>query len=143
VIVAGRNPQESTRTYVGILGDTMFTGPFPIKFQLDDVGGPSAGLMFALGIVDQLTPGDLNGGQYLAGTGTISPDGQVGPIGGIGQKVIAARSAGARLFLAPADNCSDFAGLVPTGITVASVRTLTDAVNTINAWRADLKVPSC
>ena len=143
VVVAGRNPREPTRTYVGILGDTMFTGPFPIKFQLDDVGGPSAGLMFALGIVDELTPGELNGGAFIAGTGTISPDGQVGPIGGINQKVIAARGAGARLFLAPADNCSDFGGSVPTGIAVASVHTLTDAINAINAWRAGLKVSGC
>jgi PDZ domain-containing protein len=143
VVVAGRNPQEPTRTHVGILGDTMFTGPFPIKFQLDDVGGPSAGLMFALGIVDELTPGELNGGAFIAGTGTISPDGQVGPIGGINQKVIAARGAGARLFLAPADNCSDFGGSVPTGITVASVHTLTDAINAINAWLAGLKVSGC
>ncbi|MEI7779919.1 MAG: PDZ domain-containing protein [Actinomycetes bacterium] len=143
VVVTAKNPQDSTRTYIGILGSTMFTGPFPIKFQLDDVGGPSAGLMFALGIIDRLTPGPVNGGGFVAGTGTISPDGTVGAIGGIGQKVVAARVAGATLFLAPKQNCSDLAGVVQTGITVAAVGNLVDAMNAIAAWRAGKAVVAC
>ena len=92
-----------------------FKFPFDVKISLDKVGGPSAGMMFALGIVDTVTPGDLTGGKHVAGTGTITPDGAVGPIGGIGQKMVGARSGGATMFLAPAANCDDVVGHIPDG----------------------------
>lgn len=142
-VTVAPNPKDPKRSYVGILVGTTYTGPFPITFQLSDVGGPSAGMMFALGIVDLLTPGWLNGGKFIAGTGTIAPDGTVGPIGGIDQKLVAARDSGAKFFLAPKDNCSDIGGKVPAGLTVASVTTLQSAIDAINAWLAGKPVPSC
>src|SRR4029450_11881999 len=84
---------------------------FDVSVNIDSsIGGPSAGLMFSLGIYDTLTPGSLTGGEVVAGTGTIDGSGKVGPIGGIQQKIVGARDAGARLFLVPPDNCQDAAG---------------------------------
>lgn len=142
-LVAAPRPGDRSHSYVGLEVTSQYVGPFKIKFQLDDVGGPSAGLMFALGIIDLLTPGSINGGRHVAGTGTISPDGSVGAIGGIAQKMVAARDAGAVLFLAPKDNCGDVLGHVPAGLTVVAVGSLTDAINAISAWRAGVSVPSC
>ena len=91
--------------------------PFDVSVNInDDIGGPSAGLMFSLAIYDTLTPGSLTGGQVVAGTGTIDDGGQVGPIGGIQQKIAGAREAGAQLFLVPPDNCAD-AARAPTTAT--------------------------
>lgn len=87
--------------------------------------------MFALGIVDELTPGDLTGGQDIAGTGTISFDGQVGAIGGIRQKMAGAAQAGSDYFLAPTSNCAEVVGHVPEGMTVAAVSTLHEAVTAV------------
>ena len=80
------------RFILGVMLKYEFTFPFDVKISLDKVGGPSAGMMFALGIIDTVTPGDLTGGKHIAGTGTITPDGVVGPIGGIGQKMYGARA---------------------------------------------------
>jgi Lon-like protease len=118
---------EGRRTILGIRVDPSFNPPFDVKIRIDRVGGPSAGTMFALGIIDVLTPGDLTGGAHVAGTGTITENGEVGAIGGIQQKVVGARNAGARWFLAPADNCADIVGHVPDGLRVVSVRDLHDA----------------
>jgi PDZ domain-containing protein len=93
------------RAIVGISAGTAHTFPFTIDIKLADVGGPSAGLMFALGIYDKLTPGSLTGGTFVAGTGTIDDNGKVGPIGGIEMKTVGARDKGARFFLTPADFC--------------------------------------
>src|SRR5690625_5436518 len=79
--------------------------PVDVAFNVYGVGGPSAGTMFALAIIDELTPGALTGGKHVAGTGEIDPTGTVGPIGGARQKVAAATENGATLFLSPADNC--------------------------------------
>ena len=93
---------------VGIRIGTGFELPFDVSVNIDDsIGGPSAGLMFSLAIYDTLTPGSLTGGQIVAGTGTIDEQGNVGPIGGIQQKIVGAREAGAQLFLVPPDNCAD------------------------------------
>ena len=105
----------------------MLSFPFQVQISLDKVGGPSAGMMFSLGIIDTVTPGDLTGGKHIAGTGTISPDGTVGPIGGIGQKMRGARSSGATLFLAPASNCDEVAGHIPAGLQVVRVENLGEA----------------
>jgi PDZ domain-containing protein len=102
--------------------------PFPISIDSGGIGGPSAGLMWTLGLVDILTPGDLTGGRTIAGTGTISTDGTVGPIGGIEQKVVAAERAGAKLFFAPADEAAA-ARAVAHGLVIVSVKSYQDAVN--------------
>ena len=112
---------------LGVILQYKFTFPFEVKISLDKVGGPSAGMMFALGILDTVTPGDLTGGRHIAGTGTISPDGVVGPIGGIAQKMQGARSGGATLFLAPAANCADVLGHIPAGLQVVRVESLAEA----------------
>ena len=113
---------------LGIIVGSDYTFPFTVTIQLENVGGPSAGMMFALGIIDKLTDGPLNGGEDVAGTGTIASTGEVGPIGGIVQKMWGARNAGAEWFLAPAENCSEVVGHEPSGLTVYSVATLDDAL---------------
>ncbi|ONK11540.1 PDZ domain-containing protein [Streptomyces sp. MP131-18] len=119
---------DDGRAIVGIQAGTSHTFPFEIDIELADVGGPSAGLMFALGLIDRLSPGDLTGGAFVAGTGTIDEDGRVGPIGGVSMKTIAARGAGAEFFLTPEDNCEVAAQDVPDGLTLVEVGTLDDAL---------------
>ncbi|WP_327301007.1 PDZ domain-containing protein [Streptomyces goshikiensis] len=116
---------------VGIRAGTDHTFPFTVDIKLADVGGPSAGLMFALGIVDKLTPEDLTGGKFIAGTGTIDDEGKVGPIGGIQMKTIGARQAGAEYFLTPAENCASAAAHVPDGLTLVKVSTIGDATKAL------------
>ncbi|MFG2710051.1 PDZ domain-containing protein [Streptomyces goshikiensis] len=116
---------------VGIRAGTDHTFPFTVDIKLADVGGPSAGLMFALGIVDKLTPEDLTGGKFIAGTGTIDDAGKVGPIGGIQMKTIGARQAGAQYFLTPAENCASAAAQVPDGLTLVKVSTIDDATKAL------------
>ncbi len=142
-VTSAPRPDNPNVPYVGITSMTAYRAPFPIIFGLTDVGGPSAGLMFSMGIVDKLTPGQLNGGRFVAGTGTIDPDGHVGPIGGIEQKLVGARRAGAELFLAPRENCDGVVGNVPEGLTVTPIDTLTDAVAATEAWVAGKAVPPC
>ena len=115
------------RHVLGVMLKYLFTFPFDVKISLDKVGGPSAGLMFSLGIIDTVTPGDLTGGKHVAGTGTITPDGTVGPIGGIRQKMLGARAGGATVFLAPAENCDEVVGHVPEGLHVLRVENIAQA----------------
>ncbi|MEU4997209.1 PDZ domain-containing protein [Streptomyces sp. NPDC021622] len=133
------------RAIVGIQAGTDHTFPFTIDIKLADVGGPSAGLMFALGIVDKLTPDDLTGGKFVAGTGTIDDSGKVGPIGGIEMKTVGARDKGAEYFLTPKDNCATAAKDIPDGLTLVKVNTIDDAVDALQDIRkgdtADL--PQC
>ena len=133
------------RAIVGISAGTDHTFPFSIDIKLADVGGPSAGLMFARGIYDKLTPGSLTGGKFVAGTGTIDDDGKVGPIGGIEMKTVGARSKGAQYFLTPADNCASAAQDTPDGLTLVKVDTIDDALGALEDIRsgdtADL--PKC
>lgn len=128
---------------VGISLSQEYRAPFRIKFGLEDVGGPSAGMIFAMGIIDKLTPGDLLEGRRLAGTGTMSPDGQVGPIGGIQQKMVAAKDAGAGLFLIPKDNCEQAVGSIPEGLATARVSTLKQALAAVDDWKAGRALPQC
>jgi PDZ domain-containing protein len=129
-------PRESDgAALLGIGVDAAFQFPFTVKIALQDVGGPSAGMMFALGIIDKTTPGHLNGGEHVAGTGTIDVGGDVGAIGGIRQKLYGARAAGARVFLAPASNCDEVAGHVPAGLDVYAVSTLSQAVRDLGVVR--------
>ena len=107
--------------------------PVTISFNLDGVGGPSAGMMFSLAIIDRMTPGDMTGNNAIAGTGTMSYDGQVGAIGGIQQKLWGAHRDGAQWFLAPSSNCSEVVGHVPDGLHVVSVSTLDEAVSAVRS----------
>ena len=136
-------PGSPKLPYIGIGIDTLYSADFPIEFGVNDVGGPSAGTMFALSVIDQLTPGSLTGGKIVAGTGTIDPDGQVGPIGGIQQKMFAAHDHGAKLFIAPQDNCDDVVGNTPAGLTVVPVRTLSDAVQVLDDFRIGKPLSAC
>ncbi|WP_030929120.1 PDZ domain-containing protein [Streptomyces sp. NRRL S-646] len=133
------------RAIVGISAGTDHTFPFTIDIKLADVGGPSAGLMFALGIYDKLTPGNLTGGKFVAGTGTIDDSGKVGPIGGIEMKTVGARNKGAQYFLTPAENCKAAAKDTPSGLTLVKVNTIDDALGALKDLRtgktADL--PKC
>ena len=88
-------------------------------------------MMFSLGIIDRLTPGDMTGGNAIAGTGTMSFDGQVGAIGGIQQKLWGAHDDGAQWFLAPAENCSEVVGHVPDGLNVVKVSNLSEAATAV------------
>ena len=107
--------------------------PVTISVNIEGVGGPSAGMMFSLGIIDRLTPGDMTGGNSIAGTGTMSYDGQVGAIGGIQQKLWGAHRDGAQWFLAPSTNCDEVVGHVPDGMRVVSVSTLDEAVSAVHS----------
>lgn len=120
---------------VGVQVAQKQPSPFTIKFSLDDVGGPSAGLMFSLGIVDKLTPTDLTGGRTIAGTGTIDDEGTVGPIGGIAQKMRGAKRDGATVFLAPADNCPEAAANAVPGLELVKVSTIGDALAALQKLR--------
>jgi PDZ domain-containing protein len=117
--------------------------PFTVKISVGDIGGPSAGLMFALGIIDKLSSLDLTGGKFVAGTGEITASGQVLAIGGIQQKIVGARHAGATIFLTPASNCADAKGAVPAGLRLVKVSTLAQAVTDLEALKAGQPVPSC
>ena len=137
--------QGPSRAVVGIAAGIEHLYPFAIDIKLADVGGPSAGMMFALGIIDKLTPGSMTGGHFVAGTGTIADDGTVGPIGGISLKTIGARDKGAQFFLTPSDNCEEAAKDVPKGLTLVKVKTLDDAMAALKNIKAgnDAVLPGC
>ena len=122
---------EGERALVGIVLSRGFEFPVKVNFALDGIGGPSAGMIFALAIYDEMTPGDLTGGKKIAGTGTIDEQGTVGPIGGIRQKMIGARSDGAEYFLAPSANCDEVTGHIPEGLQVVKVDSLSDAISSV------------
>jgi Lon-like protease len=128
---------------IGVEVQEQYKFPFTVSISVGDIGGPSAGMMFALGIIDKLTPDNLTGGKFIAGTGEITASGQVQPIGGIQQKMVGARSAGATIFLTPAGNCSDTTGAVPAGLRLVKVSTLSQATSDLEAIKAGKPVPSC
>ncbi|MEU9972368.1 S16 family serine protease [Streptomyces sp. NPDC051014] len=118
-----------------------------VTLKLADVGGPSAGLLFSLGIIDKLdgngSGGDLTGGKNIAGTGTISADGTVGAVGGVALKTQAARRDGATVFLVPKDECADAKSELPEGLRLVPVTTLKDAVSDLVKLEKGTKVPAC
>ncbi len=128
---------------IGVNVVVSFTFPFQVKISIGDIGGPSAGMMFALAIIDKITPANLTGGKFIAGTGEIELGGAVDPIGGIQQKMAAARAAGATIFLTPAANCPDTVGAVPAGLRLVKVSTLSGAIAALNALKAGRAVPGC
>jgi len=129
VEVAKRRCAGSEDPLVGVSLVDNF--PFPIEISSGDVGGPSAGLMFSLGLYDLLTPDDLTAGRTIAGTGTIGPDGKVGPIGGITDKVVAAERVGASVFLVPSQNWDDLAGFDTGEMRLIRVANFDDAVEAL------------
>lgn len=138
-----RNGEKKTlamRTYLPENAESDFEGsrfgiyltadvtlPIDVTIHLENVGGPSAGLMFTLGIIDKFTGGDSTGGAIIAGTGAIGYDGEVQPIGGIVQKMYGSKRDGAQWFLAPKSNCDEVVGNIPDGLEVWPVATLADA----------------
>jgi len=120
---------------IGITVEQKQPHPCDLKIDLDRIGGPSAGLMFALGIVDKLDPADLTGGMVIAGTGEIDDEGKVGPIGGIAQKLVAAKQAKAKAFLTPAANCAEAVANAQPGLPLVKVSTLDDALTALQVLR--------
>ncbi|MFE3192354.1 PDZ domain-containing protein [Nocardia sp. NPDC059240] len=142
-IPVGARPDDSGKGYLGVTPSEFSKGPVKVDFNLGEIGGPSAGLMFTLAVIDKLTTGDLSGGKFVAGTGTIDPDGKVGPIGGIQYKMIAAHDAGAVTFMVPAANCNEAAQRTPDGLRLVKVDNLADAVQALQDLNAGKEVQGC
>jgi PDZ domain-containing protein len=143
--VTAKTTEADGRTVMGVGLRLDYDLPVDVTLRTGSVGGPSAGLMFSLAIYDALTPGELTGGKKIAGTGTLDDAGTVGPIGGIRQKLIGARRAGADFFLAPADNCADIGEAVPDGLRVVKVGSFDEgrkAVQAIGDGKAE-SLPTC
>jgi PDZ domain-containing protein len=141
-ITLGKHPDKDQ----GLLGVGVLDAPwapFTIDFNLANIGGPSAGLMFSLAVVDKLTTGDLNGSKFVAGTGTISGDGKVGSIGGITHKITAASEVGASVFLVPAENCDEAKTAREDGIELVKVDTLGQAIDSLRTISAGGEPPRC
>jgi PDZ domain-containing protein len=131
-ITTAASPDMPVHPVIGVTLQPSW--PFTVSIHVDSVGGPSAGLMFALGLIDKLTPGPLTGGKFIAGTGEIEDNGTIDPIGGITQKMYGVRKFGAQYFLAPQGNCNDVVkGGIPKGLTVVKVTTLHDALAAVKA----------
>ena len=137
--------QSAGHPVMGVQITVQYKFPFEVKISVGDIGGPSAGMMFSLGIIDKLTKFNLTAGRFIAGTGEITASGQVQPIGGIQQKMVGARNAGATIFLTPASNCADTKGAVPAGLRLVKVSTLNQAVTYLEALKSGHpnSVPSC
>jgi Lon-like protease len=138
-----RTKESGGHPIIGVVVQEQYKFPFTVKISVGNIGGPSAGMMFALGIIDKITTLNLTGGKFIAGTGEITASGQVQAIGGIQQKMVGARDAGATIFLAPAGNCADTKGAVPAGLRVVKVSTLSGAMSDLEAIKAGKPVPSC
>ncbi|MET0491719.1 MAG: PDZ domain-containing protein [Actinoplanes sp.] len=132
--ITTRAADGSSTPRIGVSIDKKQPHPFEVEIDLDEIGGPSAGLMFTLGIIDKLKPEDLTGGKIIAGTGTIDDEGNVGPIGGIPQKLVGAKQAGAQLFLVPADNCAEAMRNAVDGLPMAEVATDKDALTALQTF---------
>jgi len=146
VTVPAADDKKASR--VGVSIAQKFIYPFKVQVQLPEtIGGPSAGMMFALSIYDLLTPGSLTGGKSIAGSGEISASGVVSPIGGIGQKLVGAQRDGARLFLVARENCAEAvrSHYDKNKLRLVKVHTLSDAIKAVDAWRQnpDATLPRC
>lgn len=140
-------PQTEDGTQrIGVQPGRLFRYPFQVRVNIDPrIGGPSAGMMFALAIYDTLTPGSLTDGKTIAGTGTLDLDDKVGPIGGIQQKIAGAQRDGAQLFLVPPDNCAEALGAASPHPRLVRADTLDSALSSIQKWTKDpnATLPSC
>jgi Lon-like protease len=141
-ITLGKHPDRNYG-FVGVSVTDAPWAPFAVDFNLANVGGPSAGLMFSLAVVDKLTTGNLTGAKSVAGTGTIHADGSVGRIGGIVHKMTAARDAGATVFLVPAENCYEASSGKLAGLQLVKVENLGGAVNALHTVTSGGQPPSC
>jgi PDZ domain-containing protein len=142
------DPEDKTASRIGVGIRPRYDFPFKVRIKLPGtVGGPSAGMMFALAIYDVLTPGSLTGGATIAGSGEITPDGTIGAIGGIGQKLPAAERDGAKLFLVAEENCQEAvrSHYDPGKMRLVKVHTLADAIKDVETWRDDhdAALPRC
>lgn len=142
--------EETGRTIVGVYLAPVYDNPHDVTIDAGNVGGPSAGLMFSLAVYDEITPGPLTQGLAVAGTGTITGNGDVGGIGGVTQKMYAAQEADAQLFLVPASNCDEVVGAEPAGLVVAPVATFEEALQVMETVAghtdgdlSDLDLPVC
>ncbi|HEU4568060.1 MAG TPA: PDZ domain-containing protein [Marmoricola sp.] len=147
-ITTTHSTQDKGKSAIRVLVAPSYAFPFDVGIHISpNIGGPSAGLMFSLSIYDILTPGSLTHGKVVAGTGEISPQGVVGEIGGIQQKIVGAQDDGARLFLVPAKNCAEALGAPydPERIRLVKVTRFRDALADVKAWAAnpDAKLPRC
>jgi PDZ domain-containing protein len=134
------------RRQIGIQLGLGFVFPFTVTVNIsDNIGGPSAGLLFALAIYDTLTPGSLTGGKEVAGTGELDSEGVVGAIGGIQQKIAGAREAGADLFLVPEANCGDALGANNGDMRLVRATTFVETLAAVEDWveDPDADLPSC
>ncbi|MEU5534106.1 S16 family serine protease [Streptomyces sp. NPDC020362] len=134
---------EAALKYLGLSPDKV-----KVDLKLADVGGPSAGLLFTLGIIDKLngdgSGGELTGGRTIAGTGTIDAAGKVGAVGGVALKTQAAKRDGATVFLVPKDECTDAKAELPNGLRLVPVTTLKSAVDSLKALeKGKGPIPSC
>ena len=144
VTTASTKDKDGTvRPIIGVTTSERTEFPVKVTISLGDIGGPSAGLMFALGIIDELQPGSLTGGRFIAGTGTIDDDGTVGPIGGIQEKLIGARRKGATVFLVPAANCAEALTSPPSGLRLVKVSSLTGALSELGKLQSGAPTTPC
>ena len=141
-ITLGRNADRDWG-FLGVSVREAPWAPFKITFNLANIGGPSAGLMFALAVIDKLTSGNLAGSKFIAGTGTIDADGKVGAIGGITHKMLAAHEAGATVFLVPSDNCAEARGGNDDGLELLKVETIGQTVDVLHTLSAGGEPPRC
>jgi len=141
-ITLGEHP-DGDRGLMGVGVLDAPWAPFTIDFNLANVGGPSAGLMFSLAVVDKLTTGDLNGSKFVAGSGTITGDGEVGSIGGITHKIAAAGDAGATVFLVPAENCDEAKAADVEGVDLLKAETLEQTIDSLRTLSAGGEPPRC
>jgi len=142
-VTLASNPEVGNQGFLGIGAVQRPIAPFSTSISLERIGGPSAGLMFALGIIDKLTDGDLTDGRFIAGTGTIDADGNVGAIGGVLLKLITAHDAGATVFLVPADNCAEAITQIPEGLQLVKVASLDDAMTALQTLQDGGTPPTC
>ncbi|UOQ55811.1 PDZ domain-containing protein [Leucobacter allii] len=124
-------PEGEAEPIIGASIATVYALPAEVDISLSQIGGPSAGMIFAIGIVDELTPGELLQGLTVSGTGTIAGTGEIGAIGGLEQKMWAASGAGSDLFLMPLANCADVPDRTPSGLRIAPVADLDEALAAI------------
>ena len=139
-----KHPEDASMSRIGI--GIGYDFPVTVTNNVgEDVGGPSAGMMFALAMYDELTRGSLTGDKVVAGTGTIADDGTVGPIGGIQQKIAGAAAADASIFLTPTGNCAEAADGDDHGLTLVEAKTFDQAVKSLEALANDpgAEVPLC
>jgi len=141
--VTTTKPQKGDGAALGISVVFQPVAPFDVSFHLPDIGGPSAGLMFALGLLDKVGKDNLTGGKFIAGTGTIEVNGKVGAIGGIPLKMIGAKRAGAKIFLVPADNCGEAQAHHPSGLRLVKVSTLSGAVDALKSLNSGGNPSGC